>query len=143
MEVSGQLHALAALPRGSRPRYPMDRRLGGPQSRSERYGEDKNLALDYIIICYGVNFVVDDYFVVKYFHIAYFGPGFSMAYHIYLLSYSENPVFYSLPIILSAIYMVIFSLSNLTMNIYRFLSSSSQLIIRNNQLCSNQYNLCS
>jgi hypothetical protein len=31
-------------PRGKSPRYPSDRRLGGPQSRSGRYGEDKNFA---------------------------------------------------------------------------------------------------
>jgi hypothetical protein len=31
-------------PRGNRPRYPLYRRLGGPQSRSERHGEEKNLA---------------------------------------------------------------------------------------------------
>jgi hypothetical protein len=36
--MSGQLHARAALPR-----YPMDRRLGGSQSRSRRNGEEKNL----------------------------------------------------------------------------------------------------
>jgi hypothetical protein len=29
--------------RGKSPRYPLDRRLGGPQSRSGRCGEDKNL----------------------------------------------------------------------------------------------------
>jgi hypothetical protein len=35
MGVSGQRHAPAALyPRGKKPRYPLDRRLGGPQSRS-------------------------------------------------------------------------------------------------------------
>jgi hypothetical protein len=39
MEVSGQLHAPAALPPGKSPQYPFDRRLGGPQSRSGRYGE--------------------------------------------------------------------------------------------------------
>jgi hypothetical protein len=27
------------------PGYPLDRRLGGPQNRSERYGEKKNLAV--------------------------------------------------------------------------------------------------
>jgi hypothetical protein len=42
MEVSGQLHASAALPPGKDPRYPLDRRLGGPQNRSERGGEEKN-----------------------------------------------------------------------------------------------------
>jgi hypothetical protein len=31
------------------PRYPLDRRLGGPNSRSERYGEGKNLALHFTI----------------------------------------------------------------------------------------------
>jgi len=32
--VSGHLHTLAALPPGKDPWYPLDRRLGGPQSRS-------------------------------------------------------------------------------------------------------------
>jgi hypothetical protein len=37
--VSGQHHAPAALyPRGKGPRYPLDRRLGGPQSRSGHRG---------------------------------------------------------------------------------------------------------
>jgi len=39
MEVSGQLYAPAALPRGD---SPLDRRLGGPQSRSGSGGEEKN-----------------------------------------------------------------------------------------------------
>jgi hypothetical protein len=30
-------------PRGKSPRYPLDRRLGGPQSRSARRGEEKIL----------------------------------------------------------------------------------------------------
>jgi hypothetical protein len=42
MEVSGQLHAPVALPQGKRPWYPLDRRLGGPQSRSGRGGVKKN-----------------------------------------------------------------------------------------------------
>jgi hypothetical protein len=42
MEVSGQLHAPAALPQGESPRYPLNRRLGGPQSRFGRGGEEKN-----------------------------------------------------------------------------------------------------
>jgi hypothetical protein len=37
MELSGQLHALAALTPGKQSQYPLARRLGGPQSRSERY----------------------------------------------------------------------------------------------------------
>jgi hypothetical protein len=37
--VSGQLHAPATLPPGKNPRYLFYRRLGGPQSRSGRYGE--------------------------------------------------------------------------------------------------------
>jgi hypothetical protein len=41
--VSGQLHAPAALPPGKSPQYPLYRRLGGPQSRSERNGEVKIL----------------------------------------------------------------------------------------------------
>jgi hypothetical protein len=35
MEVSGQLHAPAVFPRGKGRRYPLDRRLGGTQVRSE------------------------------------------------------------------------------------------------------------
>jgi hypothetical protein len=38
MEVTGQLHALAALPPEKELRYPSDRRLHGPQSRSGRSG---------------------------------------------------------------------------------------------------------
>jgi hypothetical protein len=41
MEVSGQLHTPTALARGKKPRYPLDRRLGGLQIRSERGGEEK------------------------------------------------------------------------------------------------------
>jgi len=33
MEVNGQLHAPVALPQGKEPRYPFDRKLGGPQVR--------------------------------------------------------------------------------------------------------------
>jgi hypothetical protein len=40
--VSGQLHAPAALPPGKEPQYPLDRWLGGPQSRSGRGDEEKN-----------------------------------------------------------------------------------------------------
>jgi hypothetical protein len=42
MEGSGQLQAPAALPPGKSPWYPLDRKLGGPQSRSGRGGEEKN-----------------------------------------------------------------------------------------------------
>jgi hypothetical protein len=42
-EVSGQFHTHAALPRGNSSRYPLDRRLCGPQSRSERCGVEKDL----------------------------------------------------------------------------------------------------
>jgi hypothetical protein len=40
--VSGQLHALDILPQGKSPRYPLDRRLVGPQSCSRHGGEEKN-----------------------------------------------------------------------------------------------------
>jgi hypothetical protein len=44
MAVVSQLHAPNAnLPEKS-PRYPLDRRLGGPQNRSGRCGEEKRLA---------------------------------------------------------------------------------------------------
>jgi hypothetical protein len=39
MEVSGQLHASASLPQEKSPWYPLDWRLGGPQSRSGHGGE--------------------------------------------------------------------------------------------------------
>jgi hypothetical protein len=42
MEVSGHIHTPAAIPQGKSPWYPLDRRLGGPQSRSGRGGEEKN-----------------------------------------------------------------------------------------------------
>jgi hypothetical protein len=41
MEVSGQLHALAALPPGRKPMVPIGWWLGGHQSRSGRDGEEK------------------------------------------------------------------------------------------------------
>jgi len=42
MEVSGQLHEPAALSQGKNPWYPLDRRLGGPQSWPGPGGEEKN-----------------------------------------------------------------------------------------------------
>lgn len=43
-QMSGQLHVPANLPSGKNPRYPMDTRLGEPQSRQGRCREQKNLA---------------------------------------------------------------------------------------------------
>jgi hypothetical protein len=44
MELSCQLHAPATLPLAKEPPVPIGyRRLGGPRSRSERDGEEKNL----------------------------------------------------------------------------------------------------
>jgi hypothetical protein len=45
MEVSGQLRAPGALPRGKSPSTPLVSGLGRLQSRSGRRGEEKNLAL--------------------------------------------------------------------------------------------------
>jgi hypothetical protein len=42
-EVSGQLPSQPVYPRGNNPRYPLDRRLGGPQNRSGQRGEEKIL----------------------------------------------------------------------------------------------------
>jgi hypothetical protein len=39
MEVSGQLHAPAASPRGKSHQYPLERKVGEPQSGSEWCGE--------------------------------------------------------------------------------------------------------
>jgi hypothetical protein len=44
MEMSEQLHALAVLPSGKSLPVPLARRLGGPQSRSGRCGEEKKFA---------------------------------------------------------------------------------------------------
>jgi len=41
MEVSGQLHDWPLYPQGKSPCYPLDRRLGGPQSQSGHGGEEK------------------------------------------------------------------------------------------------------
>jgi hypothetical protein len=41
MEVSGHLHAPAALSPGER--YPLDKSLGGSQKRSGRGGEEKEI----------------------------------------------------------------------------------------------------
>jgi hypothetical protein len=43
--MSGQLHAPAALSPWKDPRYALDRRLGGPQSRSGHLGEGKFLTV--------------------------------------------------------------------------------------------------
>jgi hypothetical protein len=43
MEVSGLLHVPITLFQGEQPWCPSDRRLGEPQSRSGRFGEEKNL----------------------------------------------------------------------------------------------------
>jgi hypothetical protein len=37
MNVSGHLHAQPALYQGKKPRYPLDRKLGGPQNRSRYF----------------------------------------------------------------------------------------------------------
>jgi hypothetical protein len=42
MKVSSQLHAPVAYPQLKSPCYLLERRLGGPQSRSGRGGEEKN-----------------------------------------------------------------------------------------------------
>jgi hypothetical protein len=42
LDVSGELHAPAAWPQGNSPWYPLDRRLGGPQSRSGRRAEEED-----------------------------------------------------------------------------------------------------
>jgi hypothetical protein len=38
-----QRHSLVSFSSGKEPRYPLNRRVGGPQSRSERFGEKNNL----------------------------------------------------------------------------------------------------
>jgi hypothetical protein len=43
MEMSGQLHAPAALTMGKYPRYPLDRKLGGSQRSSGHGGKEINI----------------------------------------------------------------------------------------------------
>jgi len=43
--VSGQLHTSADLSQGKRPWYPLDRKLGEPQSCFGRGGEEKSTQL--------------------------------------------------------------------------------------------------
>jgi hypothetical protein len=45
LDANIQLPASAALPPGKIPRYPLDRRLDGPQNQSRRRGEEKILPL--------------------------------------------------------------------------------------------------
>jgi hypothetical protein len=40
MEMIGQLHALATLPRGKSPPYPTNERLGGPKSQFRHGGKE-------------------------------------------------------------------------------------------------------
>jgi len=42
LDVGGQLHSLAALSPGKSPWYPLNRRLGGPQSQCGCDGEERN-----------------------------------------------------------------------------------------------------
>jgi len=64
MEASGQLNAPAALPQGRSPCYPLNRRLGGLQSRSgldgepliiqpldQRYNTELCRLLDALLVC--------------------------------------------------------------------------------------------
>jgi len=43
MEVSGPLQAPLDLPQGKNPRYPLNRRMGGPQSWTGRGDEKKKI----------------------------------------------------------------------------------------------------
>jgi len=45
MEMSGQLHAPAALSQGNCPRCPLDRMVGGLQNRSGRGSEERKKSL--------------------------------------------------------------------------------------------------
>jgi hypothetical protein len=44
MKMSAHLHTLAVLPLRKSPRYPLNMRLDGPQSRSGLYEREKNIA---------------------------------------------------------------------------------------------------
>jgi hypothetical protein len=60
MEVNDQLHAPPLYPQGKSPWYPLDKRLGGPQRRSESGGgiliviffkrEDEKINLKLIVV---------------------------------------------------------------------------------------------
>jgi hypothetical protein len=46
MQRSGQFHAPAASPPGKRPRYPFDRRLGGPRVDLDAVAKRNNLCFN-------------------------------------------------------------------------------------------------
>jgi len=48
MEVSGQFYVLADLHQGKERRYPLDRKMGGSQSRSGHSGGEEKNSLIYI-----------------------------------------------------------------------------------------------
>jgi hypothetical protein len=45
MDISGQIHALTALPTGKRPWNPLNMKLVGHQSRCERFGKEEHFLL--------------------------------------------------------------------------------------------------
>jgi hypothetical protein len=45
MDISGNLQALLALLLGNKPWYPLNRKVGGPQSQSEYFDEQKKLLI--------------------------------------------------------------------------------------------------
>jgi hypothetical protein len=49
-EISGQSKATAPLPPGNSLVVPLDRRLGGPQSRPGHYGEEKIIIIKYVTV---------------------------------------------------------------------------------------------
>jgi hypothetical protein len=55
--MSGQLHAPATLPPGKEPWYPLDRKLGGPQSCSGHGGEEETSLQIIIIIIIIIKFI--------------------------------------------------------------------------------------
>jgi hypothetical protein len=62
MEVSGQLHAMAALSPGKEPLNLLDRRLGGPQSRCGCGGEEKNSQPPFF--CIAISWRLKDFLIV-------------------------------------------------------------------------------
>jgi hypothetical protein len=47
---SGQIHTLATLSPRKEPQYPLNRRLGGPQSQSGHFGEENGILIEVLMV---------------------------------------------------------------------------------------------
>jgi hypothetical protein len=88
MEVSGQIQDAATLLPEKSPWYPLDRRLGGSQSRSERGGEERNSQLLpgleppiiepvlFLVSLYPHSFMIPSFILPPFFFLIFIFPSF-------------------------------------------------------------------